>query len=222
MVLDLLVGIPALRTISSEKGTLTAPAQTWPQGSLFSLIDRSLTDTTAPKLFGEHFEALVCDDLGTESADFIGVDSSGNRRVVFLAAKWKAGVPGAGASDIYDFCGQALKTIAYLKADGMPLPGAPGKFDQNWSLRGGSVARTRKGPRSRVFRALFQSIRTNPNARREIWLVLSGGIISRSAVETGFRSTAPAPHTLQLFHLLLSVYASCQSIGVDLKIYCSD
>ncbi len=222
LVLGLLHAVPGLEAITSEKGLLSAPAATWPMGSLFGLIDGALAVGSTAPLFGATFEALVCDDLGnTEVADFIGADAGVTQRVVFIPAKWKDGVAGAGAKGLYDVSGQALKNLAYLKADGQELPGAKGRFDQPWRLSGGEVPRRRIGPGSVAFRTLFQNVRANPTASREVWLVLGGGILSKSAVEAAFAMPSPPSHSLQLFHLLLSLYAGCQSIGVDLKIYCA-
>ena len=221
MVLGLLTGVPGLELIRSEKGNLRAPAATWPADSLFGFIDGNLAQNAMQRAFGSAFKALVCDDLGsTEVADFIGVNDGPVARVVFIPAKWKDGVAGAGASGLYDVCGQALKNLAYLKADGQHLPGAARRFDQPWRLIGGEISRRRFGPGSLAFRRLFQQVRSNPNASREVWLVLAGGILSRAAVERELAQPIPPSHVLQLFHLLLSIYAGCQSIGVDLKVFC--
>lgn len=222
LVTGLLTPVPGLQEITSEKGTLSESASTWPEGSLFGLIDRALATTAVDRPFGEPFAALVCDDIGnTEVADFIGVDDRGNQRVVFIPAKWKTGTAGAGASGLYDVSGQALKNLAYLKADGQALPGAKTRYDKPWKLSGGEVPRKRIGPGSQAFRALFEKVRGNPAASREVWLVVSGGILSKKAVDDAFENANPASHVLQLFHLVLSLYAGCQSIGVELKIFCN-
>lgn len=222
LVTGLLHAIPGLDKIKSEKGTLNVKADTWPEGSLFGLIDKALSPTERERPFGRTFSALVCDDIGsTEVADFIGVDDTGDQRVVFIPAKWKKGKAGAGASGLYDVSGQALKNLAFLKADGQALPGAKRRFDDLWRLSGGEVPRRRIGPGSLAFRTLFEKVRANPAASREVWLVVSGGILSKAAVDAEFKNASPPSHVLQLFHLLLSLYAGCQSIGVDLKIYCN-
>ena len=164
----------------------------------------------------------MCDDIGDEAADFIGVDDSDDGRTVFILAKWKVGKAGAGASGLYDVCGQAQKNLAYLKTDGQKLPGARDRFNEDWSLKGGLVPRRRYGPGSVGFRSLFERVRAKPNARREIWLVLGQGILSRKAVVEGFKANPPEPHLLQLFHLLLSTHSACQSVGVELKIFCAE
>lgn len=221
LVLGLLTGVTALNDITSEKGLLTGAAATWPAGSLFGLIDGALAVASQDRPFGPTFEALVCDDIGQETGDFVGVDEAATPRVVFIPAKWAAGNAGAGASKLYDVIGQALKNLAYLKADGQPLPGSARRFDKDWKHSGGRVPRRRIGPGSTAFRSMYQRVRSNPAASREVWIVLGGGILSKNAVEQAFNAPSPPPHALQTFHLLLSAYAACQSLGIQLKIFCN-
>lgn len=222
LVLGLLTGVTELSAITSEKGRLAAAAASWPAGSLFGFIDEALSAAAQRRPFGPTFEALVCDDIGQETGDFVGVDETAAPRVVFIPAKWAAGNAGAGASKLYDVTGQALKNLAYLKADGQPLPGSARRFDNDWTLDGGRVPRRRIGPGSTAFRSMYQRVRSNPAASREVWLVLGGGILSKSAVEQAFGAPSPPAHALQTFHLLLSAYAACQSLGIELKIFCAD
>lgn len=221
-MLELLTSVTALNAVKSEKGQLTAAAATWPDDSLFGFIDRALAVASQDRPFGPTFEALVCDDIGHETGDFIGVDEASTPRVVFIPAKWAAGDAGAGASKLYDVVGQALKNLAYLKADGQPLPGSARRFDNDWILKGGRVPRRRIGPGSLAFRSMYQRVRSKPAASREVWLVLGGGILSKRALEKAFSNPTPAAHALQTFHLLLSAYAACQSLGIELKIFCAD
>lgn len=221
LVLGLLTGVRGLEKLKSEKGTLATRAKTWPTDSLFGFIDRCLGPQKSARPMGQPFGAFVCDDLGTEVGDFIGVDEGASPRVVFIAAKWKDGKPGAGAKGLYDVSGQALKNLAYLKADGQSIPGTKTKFDQLWKLKKGSVPRRRAGPPAAEFRKRFHAVRADPSATREMWLVLAGGILSKSKLEEAFDQAYPAAHSLQLLHLLLSLYAGCTAIGVDLRIFCS-
>lgn len=222
LVLGLLTGVAGLGAITSEKGELAAEADTWPDGSLFGFIDGALAVGAHNRPFGPTFEALVCDDLGQEVADFIGVDETVALRVVLIPAKWTKGEAGAGASKLYDVTGQALKNLSYLKADGQPLAGSATRFDGKWKLKDGRVPRRRIGPGSAAFRKMYQRVRSDPAASREVWLVLAGGILSKKAVKSAFEAAAPPAHALQTFHLLLSTYAACQSLGIELKIFCDD
>jgi hypothetical protein len=220
LVLNLVHSVSALSGITSEKGQLRAAAATWPPNSLFGLLDRALRPGATAPVFGSPFSALICDDLGDEVADFIGLDegeTGGAARAVLVVAKWKAADAGVSASALYDVCSQAVKNLAYLKADARELPGTPGKWNGDWKLKGGRVPRRRAGPGAVAFRSAFGRVRANPNAQRQVWMVLAGGILSRRALVREFAKTPPEPHVLQFYHLVLSAYSACQSVGVRFR-----
>ena len=84
-LLALMEGITELGTIGTEKGDPGSARSTgWAKESLFGFIDSGGAGSAL-----EHdlkFDLLVCDDMGTEIADFIGLDTT-NRRVVAIHAK---------------------------------------------------------------------------------------------------------------------------------------
>ena len=224
LITGLLTDLSELEATTSEKGQLHNPSDTWPDGSVFELIDRTLKPTASVTPFGPIFPLLVCDDLGEEAADFIGVDDgelSHQPRVVLIAAKGKEGTPGVSASELYDVCGQVVKNLAYLKVDTQELPGVLDKWSKDWKHDGGVVPRLRSGPSSQALRKAFRATRGNPAAEREFWMVLGGGMLSKKAVEKEFRKPKPRAHVLQFHHLLLSTYSACQSVGVNLRVFCA-
>ena len=230
LVLDLIKKIPNLDKVTSEKGELTkGHVDTWKEGSLFELIDRSLRPDRGPHLFGRSFPDLVCDDLQDEVGDFLGLDEiSPIPAVIVVAGKWKKGKPGVSASAFYDVCAQGLKNLAYMKSDGAALPGSQTRFDGRWKLSKAksditqTVDRKRHGRGSIAFRKAFQRLRTSPTTDREIWLVCSGGMLSLKKLEDEFKNPQPEPHVLQFYHLVLSTYSACQSVGVRLRIFCAE
>lgn len=226
LVLDLVTAIAELRTITSEKGVPGGESlPTWREGSLFRLIDNALVEANGPHVFGAAFPALVCDDLGTEAGDFIGVDErESSPRVVFVVAKHKSGAdPGVATSAFYDVSSQGLKNLAYIKTDGVALPGSPKKFDNDWKLTADGltdrVARKRAGPGSRAFRSMLARAKSAPGTERTIWLVCAGKMLSRSALEKEFKVVHPKAHVLQFYHLVVSAFSACQSVGVGLRIF---
>lgn len=230
LVLDLVTPVAELGAVTSEKGVPSGAHKTWQQGSLFRLIDDVLTQKHVNSVFGRPFPALVCDDLGTEGGDFIGVDDDPqNARAVFVVAKHKPGKPGVSAADFYDVCGQGVKNLAFLKSDGEDLPGSDAKFDQLWKLSAGKgkskktdqIPRRRAGPGSAAFRKLLSRVKRSPGADREIWLVCAGGMLSKAALEREFKLSPPKAHVLQFYHLVISTYSACQSVGVNLRIFSS-
>lgn len=228
LVLDLLTPVPALATLTSEKGVLAhGHANGWAPGSLFAFIDEALKPGVGPKPLGPTFSDLVCDDLQDEVGDFIGLDDrAGSARVALVVGKWKAGNPGVSASAFYDVCAQGVKNLAYMKSDGTPLPGSATRFDGRWRLSRNkntqTVDRKRQGRGSKAFRAAFQRLRTAPTTERVIWLVCSGGMLSLAKLKAEFAKPQPEPHVLQFYHLVIATYSACQSVGVRLQIFCAD
>jgi hypothetical protein len=228
LVLGLLTSVPGLAGLTSEKGDLVAgEAAQWGADSLFAFIDNALRPDQGPATLGPPFPDLVCDDLQDEVGDFIGIDESpGNARVTLIVGKWKDGNPGVSASAFYDVCAQGVKNLAYMKSDGATLPGSTTRFDGRWRLsRGGNtqtVLRKRHGRGSKAFRSAFQRLRTAPTTDRSIWLVCSGGMLSLAKLKAEFAKAQPEPHVLQFFHLVIATYSACQSVGVQLRIFCAD
>jgi superfamily II DNA or RNA helicase len=230
LVLDLITTIPGLDAVTSEKGELVGGhVDSWAKGSLFEFIDKSLRPDRGPKLFGRSFPDLVCDDLQDEVGDFLGLDQTSlNPAAIVVAGKWKKGNPGVSASAFYDVCAQGLKNLAYMKSDGAVLPGSETRFDGCWRLSKPKSAitqtidRKRHGRGSKAFRKAFQRLRTSPTTDREIWLVCSGGMLSLSKLKAQFAKPQPEPHVLQFYHLVLSTYSACQSVGVRLRIFCAE
>lgn len=230
LVLDLVMPIAGLGKgrITSEKGKPAGEKlKTWRPGSLFRFIDDALVAGRERQVFGPAFTNLVCDDFGTEGGDFIGVDDVGSGRVVFIVCKHKPGDAGVSTSAFYDVSGQGLKNLAFLKSDGVDLPGAATKFDRDWKLtnkekKTDTVPRKRAGCGSTAFRRLLAATKRAPGTDREIWLVCAGGMLSREALKREFQRKPPQAHVLQFYHLVVSAFAACQSVGVQLKIFCAE
>lgn len=230
LVLELIRPIDELAGITSEKGTPGGEnLATWREGSLFRFVDEQLIEGKGRNAFGVTFPALVCDDLGTEAGDFIAVDDRSNgQRVVFVVCKHKhpkAKEVGVATSSFYDVSGQGLKNLAYLKSDGLSVPGEKLKFDSDWSMTQDNltdtVPRRRVGPDSLAFRGMLDQVKRSPGAERSIWLVCAGGMLSKRALENEFKRPKPKAHVLQFYHLIVSAFSACQSVGVQLKIFCA-
>lgn len=232
LVLDLVSPVKGLAELKSEKGSPDGKLKTWPSGSLFRFIDDALRPKSKVAQFGERFPVLVCDDLGTEVADFIAADDGSyeTMRAVFVVAKCEKGEPGVSASAFYDVCAQGVKNLAYIKSDGVALPGRANKWDKPWKMTSGKgpnkktaeIPRLRLGNDSKAVRTLLSAVKSTPTATRAIWLVCAGGMLSKSALEREFKKKPPQAHVLQFYHLVLSAFSSCQSVGVELKIFASE
>jgi hypothetical protein len=229
LVLDLLTPVTGLDKITGEKGALSQGLQPgWEVGSLFAFLDEALKPGPGPHHLGPTFTDLVCDDLQDEVGDFIAIDDRpDSQRATLVVAKWKKGKPGVSASAFYDVCAQGVKNLAYMKSDGEALPGSQARFDGLWRLsnKGKTVTQTvqrrRHGRSSKAFRRAFQQLRASPNTERSIWLVCSSGMLSAGKLKREFAKKQPEPHVLQFYHLVMSTYSACQSVGVQLRIFCA-
>jgi hypothetical protein len=47
-------------------------------------------------------------------------------------------------------------------------------------------------------------------------------MLSKEALEREFRTRPPKAHVLQFYHLVVSAFTACQSVGVELKIFCPE
>lgn len=107
------------------------------------------------------------------------------------------------------------------------MPGDSAKWGRDWvySPAGSkfrvSTPRIRCGAKSaKEIRDRIREMRFRPATRRQVWIVL-GNMLSKQEVETQFGKTRPEPEALQVYHLALSLYSACQSVGVELRIFCS-
>lgn len=221
-ILNLLTPLDVLRTLKSEKGDRNGLYQNWPEDSLFRFINDELVWKNAASAFGSRFSGLVCDDLGDEMADFIGIDES-TQRIAFVHAKTTEKGYKLAASALYDVCGQAIKNLVYLRFGASQLAGSANKWNQNWKLETHIVeSRIRCGPAPGAdFRARVRKLLANPNTRREAWLVL-GNLLSRGALKRAIERGSVDPSLLQSYYLLMSTYSACKSVGVDLRVFCSE
>ena len=186
-------------------------------------------------LFGKP-NIVVCDDMGTESADFILADTV-NRSVVFIHAKGKGKGPPSqfAASPLQEVCGQATKNIKYLARYGSDSPVSMSKWHSDeWKVASNRASkkrptgfvkkRIRKAPSGistgeQAWKEIRSIIR-DPNAELEVWLFL-GRLLSRSKLKTQLKKNKPAPQAKQAAYLIFSTMNDVASVGAKLKVVCS-
>lgn len=235
-LLKILYPYSALATIGSEKGAAcAADGSAWDANSLFAIIDNLGSGHGMKSLFGAP-DMLICDDLGTEAADFILADTKKDK-VVFIHAKGH-GTGAArqyGASPLQEVCGQATKNLKYFARFGIDEPPRARKWHTdiwrtkadaagNISPSGQVTSRMRKMP-SGITSGLdawkkIRSIIRNPNAQLEVWLFL-GRLFSKSAFEEQLKQRKPRAEAEQATYLLFSTMTDVASVGARLRIICS-
>ena len=235
-LLKILYPFAALDTIGSEKGqACAADGSAWDTNSLFSIIDLLGGGHGLDGLFGTP-DIVVCDDMGTEAADFILADIN-QRKVVFIHAKGR-GSGDAGkyaASPLQEVCGQATKNLKYFARFGTDEPVRARKWHSDvWKVTAkkdskklptGTVKqRIRKSPADlntglKVWTKVRSIIR-DPNAELEVWLFL-GRMLSAKSLEEQLKKKNPDAVAQQAAYLLFSTMNDVASVGARLKVVCS-
>jgi hypothetical protein len=221
----ILEAFDVLQTIGSEKGKV-CEGDDWDPGCLFGLISRrGDQDPRLRRAFGDP-EIFVCDDLGTEVADFIIADPADrvDRRVVFIHAKASKRFRPYSASALGEVCAQAIKNIRYLSMFNETPPPNLQRWSEPWQIGDvtGTARRIRIPHGSADSAALWQSMQrriADPGAYREVWLFL-GNMLSKRALEEQLARRKPAPEAIQAFVLLHGTMATVGSIDAKLRVFC--
>ncbi|MBD2770545.1 DEAD/DEAH box helicase family protein [Hymenobacter sp. BT664] len=226
-LVDILIGLPALANITSEKGIKNHPTWTstaaWQPGSLFNYIDdrQPLSSLFQSQTFNP--DILICDDLGNELADFIAVQLN-PPRIALIHAKYKEATDQISASAFHEVCGQAVKNLGVLN------PQWDGKLKDSriwtkaWKLKDvGQVSpRTRVNSTSLTGQKLWQEIHKvvrHPSATREVWIVMGDGM-SKQVFERERLKPKPKGQIIQFIYLLHSTWSSVSAIGGLFKVFC--
>ena len=210
-----------LDQIGSEKGKQIKKNK-WENDSLFGFIDSLGSGSGLKGLFGNP-DILICDDMGTELADFIMVDEN-PPRLIAIHAKANSTRRLFSASAISDICSQATKNIDFISMFGVIPTSRSSRWKGQWKanlVKGVIKTRIRKGPTNiRTLLNKMNSIRRNPFTGREIWLVL-GRTLSKSSLIAEMKKNKPNAAALQATYLLHSTMASAQAVGAKLRVICS-
>lgn len=222
-LLRVLTGVEALKKAESEKGAQPVDGG-WAADSVFGVIDRLKTpDDPGPaaKMSGyfPNIDMLLCTDLQVEICDFVARQPD---RIAFIHAKVGGG-KSRSASVLHDVVAQALKNLLYLQPLGEEIP-PHGHWDQPWSpdLSKGSLGRLRT-PGKLTSKQMWERAReviTDPNADREVWLVL-GAAMSKQAIVKQSRLAQPTSEMIQIYALLQVAWSAVSQCGARLRVFCS-
>ncbi len=205
---------PALENVTSEKGTFENGQAEFTEGSVF----RSVNDHIAADC-----NVLICDDLGDEWADFIGLSTSSSPSTVsFYHAKH--GEDSLGASTFHEAVGQALKNLGNMSLPESSMTRKLDGWDQTYNNNNAQTAihkMMRGGPRAEVEKAISMT-RTAPDLAKRVFIVTSS--LSRERVAQVFADAAqghaPSAHFVQLYWLLTNYFAASKEMGATGYIIC--
>jgi hypothetical protein len=221
-LIGLISRVDTPNTYGTEKGTeqqinraKSRKEKVFPKGSIF----RALADRVVPLPFKD--DILICDDLGSECADFVAASLS-ESQISLIHAKAGSG-SGISASAFHEIVAQAMKNLTFLTRNAADPKGA-GSWSRRhlWNNTGVSrIQRLPAGfPTSRaLWRKLKQDILWGSDPR--LWVVLAtSGCCDRTALQKAVKdATQRTPETAQLLHLLDGLNAYARQLGVRLLIY---
>lgn len=204
---------PSLAATASEKGAFDVDQNQFAADSVFrAVVDSIATD-----------DVLLCDDLGDEWADFIGVTTVRNPTMIsFYHAKH--GAQSLSASAFHDSVGQAIKNLGRMTLPPEMLEAKLASWDDFYRNAGvqTQIARMIRGGVRDEIAAKLEAVRLAPDAFRRVFIVTSS--LSRAQVETVLEAAAqgvqPSPHFVQLYWLLMSYFSACIEMGVRGYVVC--
>src|SRR5262249_22263565 len=141
-------------------------------------------------------DVLVCDDLGTELADFIAVQLDPPRITAIHAKVDKKGNK-LSASAFHDVCGQAIKSLGLLNPHLNQKPKDLAVWNNAWSISSiGAVNRRIRQPKTgmvadKVWRQIERVVR-HPSAIREVWIVMGDGLSHSDFQKAQLKDSPPA------------------------------
>lgn len=159
---------------------------------------------------------LVCEDMGAELADFIGIDSR-SHQVTFYHCK--GGNTDVGASGLHEVVSQASKNLGFMTASKAELDRRSARWSGLWSNT--AVPRLQRGASVAAFIDAFSHAVAAPQATRRVVLVTSS--LSKSALAHAFAAIdgpAGSPVAVHVLWLLSAFVDQCRSVGAIPHIIC--
>ena len=194
--------------------------KTWQKGSIFNVLDQ---ETDLYKQLKFNPDVLVCEDLGSETADFIAVDIKQNK-IAQIHCKNLHGNTNLSASDLHDVIGQVQKNLGFFDMTEGINTSLAGKWGKDWkwdkkSKKG--LKRIRKNVRRKTPDKIIELIRTmlrNTSIKKEVWVVLGNSFTYDEIKNAIDDDKKPKYHIIQMLYLLHTCFSSVQMIGAQLKI----
>lgn len=203
----------SLCAVTSEKGTFSAAHRAFDDTSSFGAIVNHIAATDT---------VLVCDDLGDEWADFIGIrEDGGLTQVSFYHAKH--GALSLSAGSFHVSVSQAIKNLGNMA---FPQERMEAKITAWGTTYNANEQRTQIARTIRLngqnLPEVVERARTAPNGIRRVVIVTSS--LSKQAVADAFTTIQnggrPTHTFVQLYWLLQSFFSACAEVGATGSIVC--
>lgn len=164
---------------------------------------------------------MICDDLGTECADFVAANFE-ERQLALIHAKAGDGKK-VSASAFHDVVAQAMKNLVYVTRNS-EVPEGVGSWRRNAKWNKTSIPRLYRTPgglpaRERLWEKLKSDIIGSSNPGLHVILVTTGCCDSNELKEAAKDPAKRSPEVAQLLHLLDGLNGYARQLGVRLVIY---
>jgi hypothetical protein len=157
---------PILNDIKSEKGTsYKTTSKDFETNSIFSFIETELAKNS---------KVLICEDYGTEFADFISVD---NEEIIYYHAKYNN--VSLSASKLEEVFGQAQKNLGFLELNDEIIELRKEKWLNKYKTKGvkTQIDRIRKCPpgddKIEEIKNFINSVSESPHLKRKVYIVIN-------------------------------------------------
>jgi hypothetical protein len=206
---------PRLNAVTSEKGGFTALHTAFDPHSVFGVVAAHIAAQD---------EILICDDLGDEWADFIGINTSSQPKTIsFYHAKHDDLT--LGASALHIAVSQAIKNLGRINLTAESIDAKLARWttayvNDNVETLIQRVVRGNAG----AIRETIATALSSPDTIRRVFIVTSS--LSRRQVEDRFviirAGEPPRPHFVQLYWLLMSYFSACAEVGAYPYVVCQE
>jgi len=204
---------PEIPGITSEKGSFTVAQANFENGSLFRFVEDK---------FLNQFEYFICDDLGREWADHIGINED---KITLFHSKFNDTIFSATA--FQDIVGQAQKNLGNISPQDYQLASKRTLWNSQYIGSNGiatSITRLRKGANIDAAINQFATAIKSPNFHGEVHLVIN--FISKTTLETNLNllkagnAFGQRSETIQILWFISSLIASTQEVNTNVFIHC--
>lgn len=202
-----------LAAATDEKGAFVDGQAEFDADSVFGIVAAGLVAD----------DILICDDLGDEWADFIGVSTLTSPPMVsFYHAKH--GAQSLSASAFHEAVGQGIKNLGSLSLSSERMATKYASWDDVYR-KDGAVTAIRRYMRGGTRNQIEQSIAATvgaPDIVRRVFIVTSS--LSRTDVADGFARAASGqsvrPNFVQLYWILMGFFSACAEVGAIGYVVC--
>nr|WP_274541941.1 DEAD/DEAH box helicase family protein [Caldibacillus thermoamylovorans] len=208
------------KKIESEKGDTSTNRNEWSEDSLFYLVSslgKYLEDKNEIKEALINMDYLVCTDLRTEIADFIGLDTK-HKRIYFIHCKAKEGT--RSASVFQDICSQIIKNLDYAHPLSNRIPDGIESWDGDWIYKKVVRKRIIKGDKNaKSIWKLIKEYQRDPESTTYIWALTAKMFSLKEYKREKQMDIKQKPEIIQIDYILMNTWAAVQSIGAKFKFF---